>query len=70
MRPAPAYQGHGLARWVRALLVTSGMCALAGLSGVSAGDVRLRSIGIVGYVGVVPVARDSWLPFRRAITHS
>jgi hypothetical protein len=53
---APAFQGLGLARWIRASLVLSGALALAGLSGVVAGDMRLRMIGVVGYVGVFPVA--------------
>ena len=42
--------------WVRVLLLASGALALAGLSGVAAGDMRLRMIGVVGYVGVCPVA--------------
>ena len=53
---APAFAGSHLARWIRALLVASGALALAGLSGVVAGDMRLRMIGVVGYVGVFPVA--------------
>ena len=36
--------------------MASGALALAGLSGVVAGDMRLRMIGVVGYVGVFPVA--------------
>jgi hypothetical protein len=64
---APAFKGGGLAGLIRALLVTSGMLALAGLSGVAAGDMRLRGIGIVGYVGVFPVAVGLMaLLFRRA----
>lgn len=31
-------------------MITSGALALAGLSGVAAGDMSLRNIGIVGYV--------------------
>lgn len=53
---APAFEGGGLARWIRALLVLSGVLALAGLSGIAASDMRLRNIGIIGYVGVFPVA--------------
>jgi hypothetical protein len=64
---AAAFKGDGLAKWIRALLVTSGILALAGLTGV-AGDMRLRAIGIVGYVGVFPVAVGLMaLLFRRAI---
>ena len=32
------------------------MTALAGLAGVAVGDMQLRNIGIIGYVGVFPVA--------------
>jgi hypothetical protein len=33
-------------------MITSGVLALGGLSGVIAGNMQLRNIGIVGYVGV------------------
>jgi hypothetical protein len=33
-------------------MTVSGVLALAGLSGVVAGDMQLRNIGIVGYLGV------------------
>jgi hypothetical protein len=33
-------------------MIVSGVLALAGLSGVAAGDMQLRNIGIVGYVPV------------------
>ena len=36
--------------WVRGFMVASGVLALAGLSGVVAGDMALRNIGIIGYV--------------------
>jgi hypothetical protein len=52
---APAFGGTRLARCVRTLLVASGALALAGLGGVIVGDMRLRTIGIVGYAGVFPV---------------
>jgi len=52
---APVFGGNRLATSIRVLLITSGALALAGLSGVIDGDMRLRSIGIVGYVGVFPV---------------
>jgi hypothetical protein len=38
------------------LLFTSGILSLAGLSGVVMGDMQLRNIGIVGYVGLFPAA--------------
>ena len=49
---APVFSGSPLALWIRWLMIASGLLALAGLSGVAFGDMRLRNIGIVGYVGV------------------
>jgi hypothetical protein len=49
---APVFQGSRLAAWIRVLMIASGVIALAGLSGVVVGDMQLRNIGIVGYVGV------------------
>jgi hypothetical protein len=49
---APVFGGSRLAVWIRWLMVASGALALAGLSGVAFGDMQLRNIGIVGYVGV------------------
>ena len=49
---APVFWGSRLAAWIRVLMVASGVLALAGLSGVVVGDMQLRNIGIVGYVGV------------------
>jgi len=49
---APAFSGSRLARWIRGLMITSGVLAFAGLSGVVTGDMQLRNVGIVGYVGV------------------
>jgi len=49
---APVFGGSALALWIRWLMIASGLLALAGLSGVVFGDMRLRNIGIVGYVGV------------------
>jgi hypothetical protein len=49
---APVFSGSRLATSIRVLMTASGMLALAGLSGVVAGDMQLRNIGIVGYVGV------------------
>jgi len=37
-------------------LVVSGALPLAELSGVIEGDMQLRNIGIVGYLGAFPVA--------------
>jgi acyl dehydratase len=49
---APVFSGSRLATWTRVLMIASGVLALAGLIGVVAGDMQLRNIGIVGYVGV------------------
>jgi hypothetical protein len=49
---APVFWGSRLAAWIRVLMTASGVLALAGLSGVVVGDMQLRDIGIVGYVGV------------------
>lgn len=49
---APVFRGSRLATWIRGLLYASALLALAGLSGVATGDMRLRNIGILGYVGV------------------
>jgi hypothetical protein len=53
---APVFSGNRLAAWIRVLMIASGVLSLAGLSGVVVGDMRLRSIGIVGYAGVFPIA--------------
>ena len=49
---APVFSGSALALWIRWLMIVSGTLALAGLNGVVFGDMRLRNIGIIGYVGV------------------
>jgi hypothetical protein len=49
---APVFRGSRLAAWIRVLMIASGVLAVAGLSGVVVGDMQLRNIGIVGYVGV------------------
>ena len=49
---ALVFQGSHLAAWIRVLMIASGVLSLAGLSGVVAGDMQLRNIGIVGYVGM------------------
>jgi hypothetical protein len=49
---APVFRGSHLAARIRVLMIASGVLALAGLSGVVVGDMQLRNIGIVGYVGV------------------
>ena len=49
---APVFSGSRLATCIRVLMIVSGVLSLAGLSGVVAGDMQLRNIGIAGYVGV------------------
>jgi hypothetical protein len=49
---APVFWGTRLAAWIRVLMTASGVLALAGLSGVMVGDMQLRNICIVAYVGV------------------
>ena len=53
---ALVFGGTRLTNWIRVLLFASGALALAGLSGVVAGNMQLRNIGIAGYAGVFPVA--------------
>ena len=56
MFAAKVFSGSRLTRTIRVMLLASGAFALAGLSGLVANDMRLRNIGILGYVGVFPVA--------------
>jgi len=53
---APLFGGGRLARWIRVVLATSGVLAFGGPAGAVTGDLPLRNIGIVGYVGVFLVA--------------
>ena len=53
---APVFSGDRLAASIRVLMIASGVLSLAGLSGVVVGDMRLRNVGILGYVGAFPVA--------------
>ena len=53
---APTFQGGGLAPATRWHLVISGPLSLAGLTGAVTGDMNLRNIGLVGYVGVFLIA--------------
>jgi hypothetical protein len=49
---APVFGGIRHAASIRVLMIASAVLALAGLSGVVAGDMQLRNIGIIGYLGV------------------
>jgi len=53
---APIFSGSRLATSIRVLLIISGTLSLGGLSGVFIDESNLRSIGIVGYAAVFPVA--------------
>jgi hypothetical protein len=53
---APVFAGGRLATAIRILTIAAGLLALAGLLGVVAGDMKIRNVGIVGYVGVFPLA--------------
>jgi len=52
---ALVFSGSRLATSIRVLMIVSGVLALGGLSGVIV-DIQWRNIGILGYVGVFPVA--------------
>jgi hypothetical protein len=56
---APVFSGTRLAASIRVLMIASGVLALAGLSGVAAGDMQLRNIGIAGYLVLFLVV--AWL---------
>ena len=59
-------EGRGIAAAARWLLIASGVLSLAGLAGAVTGDMRLRNIGIVGYVGVfLPACIALAMLFRR-----
>ncbi len=53
---ASVFSGSRLAACIRWSMVVSGALAFAGLAGVALGDMQIRNIGIVGYVGVFLVA--------------
>mgnify|MGYP001025464510 CR=1 FL=1 len=47
---APVFGGSRLALWVRRSMLASATLAFLGLAGVAAGDMRIRNVGILGYV--------------------
>ncbi|KUK60400.1 MAG: Uncharacterized protein XE10_1574 [Methanoculleus marisnigri] len=49
---APVFGTGQLEKAVRVQMVASGVLSLAGLAGVPLGDMGIRNIGVVGYVGV------------------
>lgn len=53
---AAAIEGSGLLRAARWLMYASAGFSFAGLLGIPLGDMNVRNIGIVGYVGACPLA--------------
>ena len=53
---AATMNGSPLASWIRRLLIVSGVVAASGLIGAFLGNMQLRDIGVVGYVGVFLLA--------------
>ena len=53
---ALALDRRGVEGWARWLSFLSGVLAFAGLLGAVVGDMQIRNIGIIGYVGVFPIA--------------
>jgi hypothetical protein len=49
---AMVFSGSRLATWIRVAMVVSGVLAFAGLIGAFTGNMQVRNIGVVGYVGV------------------
>jgi hypothetical protein len=52
----PVFGGSRLANAIRALLLVSGLLALVGLFGPVLGNIDIRSVGIIGYAFVYPIA--------------
>jgi hypothetical protein len=52
---APVFRRSGLERTVRILMIVSGVLSLAGLIGVPLGNMQVRMIGVLGYVGIASV---------------
>lgn len=55
---APVFQGKGLKRKIRVLLITSGILCIAGSLGPLSGDMRVQFISILGYGVFLPMV---WL---------
>ncbi|WP_298865138.1 hypothetical protein [uncultured Sulfitobacter sp.] len=53
---ALSFEQTGLDKWIRGLLMLSGILSLAGLLGAAIGNMDIRNIGIVGYVGIFTTA--------------
>jgi hypothetical protein len=57
---AAAVQGHGLAAFVRLLLLASAVISLMGLFGVAVANMQVRNIGIIGYAVLFPIAAGAF----------
>jgi hypothetical protein len=57
---AAVFGGSRLTVSIRGVMTASGVLALAGLGGVVTGDMQLRNIGIVGYLGGFWSSRACW----------
>ena len=53
---ALSFERTGMELWIGLLLLLSGFLAFAGLVGATVGDMSIRNVGIIGYVGVFPLA--------------
>lgn len=49
---ATVFRGGGIIRAIRISMIISGVLALAGLLGVTTGNMTIRDVGIAGYLGV------------------
>ncbi len=52
---SPVFKGNRTERFVRILMISSGLLSLVGLMGVPLDNVQIRNIGIIGYAIVAPV---------------
>jgi hypothetical protein len=53
---ALSFERRGLHGWIRRILLLSGILTFVGLLGAANGDMSIRNIGIIGYVGAFPIA--------------
>ena len=68
---ALSFERTGLDKWIRGFLILSGILSLAGLLGLALGNMDIRNIGILRYVGVFTIAAVliavwMWRPLRLA----
>jgi hypothetical protein len=53
---APVFRGGRIERFLRVLLIISGVLSLLGLLGLPLQNMQVRNIGIIGYAGLAPIA--------------